>query len=73
MLHYADDPPGHASFQLHHELVLVSQPCLAAQCRPMSKARMSIGGQGRMSIDVWVGMGGRRKSSLGRRWKMNVG
>ncbi|KAG5414512.1 hypothetical protein IGI04_002079, partial [Brassica rapa subsp. trilocularis] len=51
LLHYADDPRGHA----------VSQPCLAAQCQCL-----------RWNVDrCWVGMGGRQKSSLGRRWKMN--
>ncbi|KAF3570168.1 hypothetical protein F2Q69_00061763 [Brassica cretica] len=37
MLHYADDPPGHAGFQSRPELELVSQPCFAALYRSMSE------------------------------------
>ncbi|KAG5401140.1 hypothetical protein IGI04_015747, partial [Brassica rapa subsp. trilocularis] len=31
MLHYANDPPGHAGFQLRPELELLSQKCFTAQ------------------------------------------
>ncbi|KAF3496668.1 hypothetical protein DY000_02053611 [Brassica cretica] len=37
LLHYADDPPGHAGFQSCPDLELVLQPCFAAQYRSMSE------------------------------------
>ncbi|KAF2577293.1 hypothetical protein F2Q68_00004843 [Brassica cretica] len=49
LLHYADDPPGHADFQSRPELELVSQPCFVAQYRSMSEAECQLmpGGHGR--------------------------
>ncbi|KAF3604720.1 hypothetical protein F2Q69_00033516 [Brassica cretica] len=52
MLHYADDPPGHAGLHCCPEQVSKAQPLLAVQCRSMSEMEcQSMSGEGYRSTE----------------------
>ncbi|KAF3557375.1 hypothetical protein F2Q69_00013036 [Brassica cretica] len=63
MLHYADDPPGHAGLPSHHVQESKSQPCLAAQYRSMFGLKYQSSSDGRYrSMEVSSVDGGKRVS-----------